>query len=107
MAATGYSFYGRICIFRECTCVFVLSTGTRGLGPNVMATLRTRWLLSILLFSLPHCFATAGRFIQASAYSSVTVGVQLLFLGACTMRVYVFSYFYTLTKYIYKVCYNY
>ncbi|KAF7658629.1 hypothetical protein LDENG_00010260 [Lucifuga dentata] len=41
-------------------CKWGCSKSTRGLGPNVMATLGARWLLSILLVNLPTSFAPAG-----------------------------------------------
>lgn len=46
-------------------CIFC--TGTKGLGPNVMATLWTRWLLSMLLANLLNCLAQ-GRLILCFCY---------------------------------------
>lgn len=82
-----------LCTYCECIYAFVFSTGTRGLGPNVMATLRTRWLLSILLCSLQNCFAKAGEFVSLC---SDTVEVQLLLLRGSAMLYFSILYFHQL-----------
>lgn len=42
-----------------------LITGTRNLGgSNVMATIKTRWLLSIMLANLPNCSFIGGKLMK-------------------------------------------
>lgn len=59
----------------------VFPTGTRVLGgPNVMATLKTRWLLSVLLINLPNCFSLGGKLVKGlCTYFLYFIGSRVCF----------------------------
>lgn len=83
MAFSGCSSCGCIyslCVWKctVCNVICVFLTGTRGLGPNVMATFRTRWFLSILLVNLPNSCVASGRLMC----------IFFLFWSACTLLVF-------------------